>query len=47
MADFAFAVAANLPGQMTAAATSNISYLSIPKDARLQTDQGWQAGLLL
>lgn len=35
MADFAFAVAANPPGQMTVTATSNISYISMPKDARL------------
>ena len=35
MADFAFAVAANPPGQTTVTATSNISYISMPKDARL------------
>ncbi len=35
MADFAFAVAANPPGQTTVTATSNISYISMPKDDRL------------
>lgn len=35
MADFAFAVAANPPGQMTVTATSNISYISMPKDVKL------------
>ena len=34
MADFAFAVAANPPGQMTVTATSNISYISQIKDGR-------------
>ncbi len=35
MADFAFAVAANPPGQTTVTATSNISFVSMPKDDRL------------
>lgn len=35
MADFAFAVAANPLGQTTVTATSNISFVSMPKDDRL------------
>lgn len=35
MADFAFAVASNPPGHVTVTANSNISFISMPKDARL------------
>lgn len=38
MADFAFAVATNTPQKLTVTTTSNISYISMPKDNRLTAE---------